>query len=163
MTQKAAPARLEYVRAFFQAAENVISQVLNEAPTKASPIFHANSDILLQEVNVTVGLTGDVAGQITLGMDKPAALRVAGTMMMEEVTAFDEISISALQELTNMISGNGRFMLHDLGVTSDITPPSMLMGRGIKATWHRIRAMSMPLTFSQGTIRVTVGLKQGRN
>jgi chemotaxis protein CheX len=90
-------------------------------------------------------------------------LQVKALAAYREVTAFDEISISALQELSNMVAGNGRFQLHDLGVISDITPPSMLMGRGIKATWHRIRAMSLPLQVSQGTVVVTVGLKQGKS
>ncbi|HEY9856707.1 MAG TPA: chemotaxis protein CheX [Stenomitos sp.] len=154
-------ASLDYVRAFVQAAERVLGEVLGEVPTKGTPIFQKEPSIGLQEVNVTVGITGDLQGQVNFGMDMTTALAIASTMMMETVAALDEMSISALQELSNMISGNARFFLNDLGVKSDITPPTMLVGKDMSATWHRIRAMAVPLEISSGKILVTVGIRQG--
>lgn len=154
-------ASLDYVRAFVQSAERVLGEVIGEVPTKGTPIFQKEPSIGLQEVNVTVGITGDLQGQVNFGMDMTTALAIASTMMMETVTALDEMSISALQELSNMISGNARFFLNDLGVKSDITPPTMLVGKDMSATWHRIRAMAVPLDLSTGRILVTVGIRQG--
>ncbi|MNY00208.1 CheY-P phosphatase CheX [compost metagenome] len=155
------PASLDYVRAFVQAAERVLGEVIGEVPGKGTPVFQTAPSIGLQEVNVTVGITGDVQGQVNYGMDMTTALAIASTMMMEPVTALDEMSISALQELANMISGNARFHLNDLRITSDITPPTMLVGKDMSATWHRIRAMAVPLELSSGKILVTVGIRQG--
>lgn len=154
-------ASLDYVRAFVQAAERVLGEVIGEVPTKGTPIFQKEPSIGLQEVNVTVGITGDLQGQVNFGMDMATALGIASTMMMETVTALDEMSISALQELANMISGNARFFLNDLGVKSDITPPTMLVGKDMSATWHRIRAMAVPLELASGRLLVTVGIRQG--
>lgn len=154
-------ASLDYVRAFVQAAERVLGEVIGEVPTKGTPIFQKEPSIGLQEVNVTVGITGDLQGQVNFGMDLTTALSIASTMMMETVTELDEMSISALQELANMISGNARFFLNDLGVRSDITPPTMLVGKDMSATWHRIRAMAVPLDLSAGRLLVTVGIRQG--
>jgi len=154
-------ASLDYVRAFVQAAERVLGEVIGEVPTKGTPIFQKEPSIGLQEVNVTVGITGDLQGQVNFGMDMATALGIASTMMMETVSTLDEMSISALQELSNMISGNARFFLNDLGVKSDITPPTMLVGKDMSATWHRIRAMAVPLELSSGKILVTVGIRQG--
>ncbi len=154
-------ASLDYVRAFVQAAERVLGEVIGEVPTKGTPIFQKEPSIGLQEVNVTVGITGDLQGQVNFGMDMATALGIASIMMMETVSALDEMSISALQELSNMISGNARFFLNDLGVKSDITPPTMLVGKDMSATWHRIRAMAVPLDLSCGRILVTVGIRQG--
>lgn len=154
---------LDYVRAFVQAAERVLQEVLGETPTKGTPIFQTESRVSLQEVNVTIGITGGVQGQVNFGMDMSAALAIASTMMMETVAELDEMSISALQELCNMISGNARFYLNDLGVRSDITPPTLLVGKDVSATWHRIRAMAVPLTLANGRIIVTVGIRQGES
>lgn len=154
-------ASLDYVRAFVQAAERVLGEVIGEVPTKGTPIFQKEPSIGLQEVNITVGITGDLQGQVNFGMDMATALGVASIMMMEPVTELDEMSISALQELANMISGNARFFLNDLGMKSDITPPTMLVGKEMSATWHRIRAMAVPLDLSAGKILVTVGIRQG--
>lgn len=152
---------LDVVRAFVQSAERVLGEVIGETPSKGSPTFQTEPSIGLQEVNVTVGITGDLQGQVNYGMEVPTALGIASTMMMETVTDLDEMSISALQELANMISGNARFFLNDLGAKSDITPPTFLIGKEMSATWHRIRAMSVPLTISMGQITVTVGIRQG--
>lgn len=156
-----APSNLEYVRGFVQAAERVLSEVIGETPTKGTPVFQTSAAVTLQEVNITVGITGDVQGQVNFGMSTTTALGVASLMMMEPVELLDEMSVSALQELANMISGNARFYLNDLGLKSDITPPSMLMGKDITATWHKIRAMSVPLTLAAGVMTVTVGIRQG--
>lgn len=152
---------LDVVRAFVQSAERVLGEVLGEVPTKGSPQFQTEPSIALQDVNVTVGITGDLQGQVNYGMASETALGIASTMMMETVTDLDEMSISALQELANMISGNARFFLQDLGAKSDITPPTFLVGKDMSATWHRIRAMSVPLTISMGKLIVTVGIRQG--
>lgn len=162
MTQETrAGSNLDYVRGFVSAAERVMQEVIGEAPSKGSPSFQSGAAITLQEVNVNVGITGDVQGQVNFGMTQATALGIASAMMMETVAVLDEMSISALQELANMISGNARFFLNDLGLRTDITPPTMLMGRDITATWHKIRAMSVPLTLSAGVMTVTVGIRQG--
>lgn len=157
------PASLDYVRAFVQAAERVLGEVIGEVPTKGAPVFQTEPSIALQEVNVTVGITGDLQGQANFGMNMQTALALASIMMMETVEGLDEMSISALQELSNMISGNARFFLNDLGMRSDITPPTMLIGKDMTAAWHRIRAMTVPLDLSAGKIFVTVGIRQGES
>lgn len=150
---------LDYVRAFSQAAENVLEQLLGEKPTRGTPSFQLGATLQLQQVNAIVGLTGGVKGQIAYGMDKQTALAVAGAMMMEEVTVLDEMGISALSELSNMISGNATVILSQSGAVSDITPPSVVMGSSVMAAWYGIRAMVMPLKLSLGTMYVTVGLR----
>ncbi|HEY9898393.1 MAG TPA: chemotaxis protein CheX [Pantanalinema sp.] len=154
---------LDYVRAFSQAAEKVLEQLLGEKPVRGTPSFQLGATLQLQQVNAIVGLTGGVKGQIAYGMDKQTALAVAGAMMMEEVTALDEMGISALSELSNMISGNATVILSQSGAVSDITPPSVVMGSSVMAAWYGIRAMVMPLKLSLGTLYVTVGLRPKLN
>lgn len=152
-------AGLDYVRAFGQAAEQVLQEVLSETPTRGTPAFQMGPTIPLQAVNVQVGITGDLTGHVNFGMDDATARGIAGIMMMEEVAALDEMAISALSELANMISGNARTYLNQLCSFSDITPPSVLMGESISGTWAHVRAMSVPLTLGAGTITLTVGIR----
>lgn len=154
---------LDYVRAFSQAAENVLEQLLGEKPVRGTPTFQLGATLQLQQVNSIIGLTGGVTGQIAYGMDKATAHAIAGAMMMEEVTSLDEMAISALSELANMISGNATVILSQSGAVSDITPPSVVMGGSVMAAWYGIRAMIMPLKLSQGTLYVTVGLRPKRS
>lgn len=153
-------ARLDYVRGFVQAAASVIAQVVGEAPQVGSPQFQIGPLVHLGDVNVSLGITGDIPGLVNYGMDMQTSLNLASAMLMEPVAAHDELSISALQELGNMISGNARTYLAELNVTSDITPPKTVVGTDISANWHRIRAMSIPLVLSHGTLMLVVGIRQ---
>ncbi len=153
-------ARLDYVRGFIQAATSVIAQVVGEEPTVGSPQFQIGPMVHLGDVNVSLGISGDIPGQVNYGMDMQTSLNIASAMLMETCAAHDEMSISALQELGNMISGNARTYLAQLNVTSDITPPKTVIGHDISANWHRIRAMSIPLVMSHGTLMLVVGIQQ---
>ncbi|HEY9854796.1 MAG TPA: chemotaxis protein CheX [Stenomitos sp.] len=153
-------ARLDYVRAFIQAATSVIAQVVGEEPTVGTPVFQIGPMVNLGDVNVSLGITGDIPGQVNYGMAMQTSLNIASAMLMETVEAHDEMSISALQELGNMISGNARTYLAELQLFSDITPPKTVVGKDISANWHRTRAMSIPLTLSYGTLMLVVGIRQ---
>lgn len=152
--------RLEYVRSFIQAATRVIGEVIGEEPSAGAPQFQMNPLVRLGDVNVSLGITGDIPGQVCYGMDMQTSLNLAGAMLMEPCHAHDEMSVSALQELGNMISGNARTYLAQLDVRADITPPKTIVGQDMSANWHRIRAMSVPLTLSHGTITLVVGIAQ---
>lgn len=153
-------ASFDYVRAFCQAAEKVLSCLLYEDPVRGRPIFQTGAAIALQEVNVIIGVTGDLKGQVNFGMDRATARAIAGAMMMEEdLSELNEMAISALSELANMISGNATILIAESGANSDITPPSITMGDGVLASWYGIRAMTTPLVMSKGTLHLTVGIK----
>lgn len=152
--------RLEFIRSFIQAATHVIGEVVGEVPVSGTPQFQVGSLIRLGDVSVSLGITGEVPGQVNYGMDMQTSLNIAAAMLMEPCESHDEMSLSALQELGNMISGNARTHLSRLNVVTDITPPKTVVGRDIRANWHRIRAMSVPLALSHGTITLVVGLQE---
>lgn len=152
-------AALDFVNAFCQAAEQVIREVLGETPERGQPLFQMGPSIALQAVNVSVGMTGDLGGHVNFGMDDQTACRVAAQMMCEDVHELDEMSVSALSELANMIAGNARTFLGQQGVNADITPPSVLRGAAISSSWANIRAMSQPLRCGAGVVHVTVGIR----
>ena len=153
-------ATFDYVRAFCQAAEKVLSYLLNEEPVRGKPVFQTGAAIPLQEVNVIIGVTGDLKGQINFGMDKNTAQAIAAAMMMvESLPELNEMAVSALSELANMISGNATILISESGANSDITPPSITMGSAVVASWYGIRAMTTPIIMSKGTLHLTVGIK----
>lgn len=152
-------ASFDYVRSFCQAAENILNQLVSEVPSRGRATFQHGAGITLQEINVIIGLTGDLKGRINFGMDRPTACRIAAAMMFEEVPELDEMALSALSELGNMISGQATILIGQSGAKSDITPPSIVMGKSVFAAWYGIRAMTIPLVLQTGTIHLTVGIQ----
>ncbi len=149
----------DYLKAFDQAAGQILEEVLGETPAKGAPLAQFGSAIHLQPVNVNVGIAGALAGYVRLGMDLATAHAVAGVMLGEEVTELEEMSLSALSELGNMIAGSARSSLNESGQVSDITPPSILFGEGAQEIWYNLRTVSIPLELSLGTVHLAVGIR----
>ena len=104
-------------------------------------------------------LTGDVRGQVNFGFDRPTGLAIAGAMMYEEIADFSEMALSALCELSNMISGNATIGISAAGIKCDITPPTILMGASVRASWFGMRSVTVPLQLPCGIVHVTVGIR----
>ncbi len=148
----------DYLRAFDEAAERVFQEILGETPAKGPPVVSAGPT-QLQAVNVNIGIAGALAGHFRLGMDDPTARALAGAMLGEDVTELDEMSLSALCEVANMIAGSARSSLTHEGALSEITPPSILLGQGLSESWYNLRTVSVPLTLGAGVLFLTVGIR----
>ncbi|HPE68142.1 MAG TPA: chemotaxis protein CheX [Thermotogota bacterium] len=79
-----------------------------------------------------VGFNGSLSGNLVYGMDVPLALEIVGQMMGMPYEQLDDLSMSAIGELSNMISGNVAMNLEQLGKPIDITPPSVVVGKEIQ-------------------------------
>ena len=80
-------------------------------------------------VIIMIGVTGEVRGQVLMSFPEAHALHVASKMMMGmPVTALDDMSASAINELGNMMMGNAATILSTKGIAMDITPPTLCRG-----------------------------------
>lgn len=80
---------------------------------------------------ILIGVTGEMRGQVVLSIDEKKACEIASRMMMGmPVPELDDMAISAISELGNMIMGNAAtvFSVRNIGI--DITPPTVGRGTG---------------------------------
>lgn len=103
----------------FGVSANYGEAVFRQSPLKADSIV------------IVIGLTGDLHGQAIISMEQDSAFFVASKMMGMEVTQMDEVTKSAISELTNMVIGNAITLLSKEDVLLDMTPPSVLTGENI--------------------------------
>jgi chemotaxis protein CheX len=140
---------VEYINPFIEASQTVLKQIagidvkLGSVSLKTSPYTSDNIVIL-------VGLTGKIRGQAIFSMNKIAALTIASGMMGgAELTELDEISKSALSELTNMILGNTATILYNRGIGVEITPPSFLVGENMQISPSKMKTICIPLLLGE--------------
>lgn len=74
-------------------------------------------------IHVFLGVTGDLYGNVLLSADHRNGLQLASMMVGEDMEDFNDFSISALQELLNITSGNAVTQLAEMGVKTAISPP----------------------------------------
>ena len=114
---------VEVINPFIQGTKQVLSTVCN-LDSKMGKVSIKNKPFE-DKLNVTIGIIGDVKGKVNYAFDLSVALFIASKMMFKEITFLDDISKSAICELTNMISGNIATIFSNSGKVVDITPPKL--------------------------------------
>jgi chemotaxis protein CheX len=114
-----------------------------------NPVFQSETvDTALEsasQVNVLIGLTAGMRGNVVLGLSNEAALKIARVMMAGmEVNNLDLNAKSALAEVTNMIVGAALCKLNS-ATAIDYSPPTLVTGAKIFLVISRLQ--SYKLTF----------------
>lgn len=111
-------------------------------------------------VVIMIGITGEMKGQVMLAFPHSIACKVASNMCMMEITEMNELSMSAICELGNMIMGNSATIFSTKGIGIDITPPTMCIGDMVFAT-SITQNIAIPLTLPDNTaVEVNVAVKE---
>ena len=140
---------VEYINPFIEASQTVLKQTAN-IDAKIGNVTLKDSPYTSDSVVIIVGLTGKIRGQAVFSMSKKVALSVASAMMGGmTVTELDEISKSAISELTNMILGNAATILYSKGIGIEITPPSLVMGDNLQISSSKMKTICVPLMFNE--------------
>ncbi len=115
----------EYANAFLAPAklvwEKELGCVLDLAGAEA-----VSNQFTTEQVTAVIGISGRLEGNVLYGFSDGTALAVASHMMGEPVTELDDIGLSALGEIANMITGNAATQLAATGYTCDISPPVII-------------------------------------
>lgn len=136
---------VEYINPFIEASQTVLKQIAG-IDAKLGNVSLKDSPYTSDNIVIFVGLTGKIRGQAIFAMSKAVAMTIASGMMGGmEVTELDEISKSALSELTNMILGNTATILYNKGIGIEITPPSFLMGDNMQISPTKMKTICIPL------------------
>ena len=69
---------------------------------------------------IIIGVTGEMRGQVLIGMTEETACAIASKMCMMEVKTIDDFASSAIGELGNMIMGNAAIVFSSNGVGIDL-------------------------------------------
>ncbi|HEY0827979.1 MAG TPA: chemotaxis protein CheX [Bacilli bacterium] len=134
----------EYLNPFLESARIVIEQVINIKPTTGT-LGIKDVKFVEKYIWIQIGMTGQMQGDIVFGLHEEVALRIVSAMMGgHEITEMDDMSQSAISELSNMISGNASTMLYNQGVRVDITPPKIIQAAAA-AGFTPKKALTIPL------------------
>ncbi len=150
--------KAEHVNPFLEAASHVIGSLFGQEPN-IGHLFLRQQPYRAAEVSVLIGVTGHLRGQFIITMQSEIAKGIASQMMGGmPVTELDELSMSAIGELGNMIAGNTSTAFADMGMNIDITPPTVLEGSQIKIS-SGSTTLAVPLHMSLGDIELALSLR----
>lgn len=147
---------LAFSKPFITAAKNVFeTMVFTKLQPDKPTIKEGNQS--KGDVSAVLGITGTIKregkddvcykGMLVLSWPYETYLKIAGAMLMEEFSEFNEEIADVGGEICNMIMGNAKRDLNGLGYTTDMAIPSMIEGPG-----HNIK-------YLQGTTVVLIPMK----
>ncbi|HZR97051.1 MAG TPA: chemotaxis protein CheX, partial [Chloroflexota bacterium] len=112
-----------------------------------------------QEVTAIVGITGQLTGLAVYGMSREMAVAVVGQLMGAPVEELDDLALSGVGELGNVITGRAATLLAEQGIRADIAPPVLLVGAGSRVSTAGIQRLVVPLVTPFGTLEAQLAIK----
>lgn len=122
--------RAEFVNPILAACKSIV-QILLFEELRLGELVLIRQHVLRESISFVFWMTGDFSGRFIFSMNRPTALRVAGTMIGEDVDHLDDMSKSAIGEMASMILGRSSIMYSDRGFDVRISPPTIVEGESM--------------------------------
>jgi len=111
--------KAEHLEPFVAAARDVLEQELS-SEVQSGKLALANGTCTTHEVTAIIGITGQLTGMAMYGMSEETALAIVGQLMGAPCDELDELALSGVGELANVITGCATTLLAQIGITVDI-------------------------------------------
>ncbi|MFS0644609.1 chemotaxis protein CheX [Siminovitchia sp. 179-K 8D1 HS] len=100
-----------------------------------------------EDILTMVGITGDIRGQIIFRIPMQVGLEISSVMMgVPTIKSLDQMAQSALLELGNMICGNAMTIFTEKGLSMNITPPTLVVGKSIEVSGTEVNTLYTTLS-----------------
>jgi chemotaxis protein CheX len=147
------------VKPFLQAVENVISTMAQVQVQPGKPYMKKDSTAS-GDVTGMISMAGDRNGTISVTFTEGAIKVIVSNMLGEEIKDMGQDVKDAVGELTNMISGQARRGLAEIGMTMNGGIPTVIMGKGHSISHiSRDPLLAIPFGTPDGDFTVEVSLE----
>ncbi|HEX2948516.1 MAG TPA: chemotaxis protein CheX [Armatimonadota bacterium] len=150
--------RVEHINPFITAGIQVLEQFVGSG-AEHGQLAVRTAVFTTQQISISVGVSGQLKGQVIYGMSQVTATKIASAMIGTQQVTFDEMAVSAISELGNIISGNATMHLVEAGIMCDITPPTVIRGINVEIG-TQIPALVIPLYTKCGRIDINVAVME---
>lgn len=141
-------------RPFIKATLDILSTMAGISASAGSP-YVKKSLVAKGDVSAIVGVTGDKVGTIAVSFSRPCAVALVRGMLGDDIQDIMQDTQDAVGEVTNMVSGQARAALVEMGITLQGSTPTVILGDN-----HLIRhittnpVIAIPFTAESGEFTV---------
>jgi chemotaxis protein CheX len=151
---------VKFLNPFVEAASEVI-QIETGINLLRGDLGLEKTPYLTNDITVIIALVGMVNGNVLYSLSKETAIALAGRMLGEKLEAFDNLAQSGIAELGNVITGRASIKLASSGYESTISPPTLVVGRGIMISTLDRPRLVVPFQSDYGPIVIHLALREG--
>ena len=144
----------EMAKPFVAATINVLSTMAQINPTPGVP-YVKKDNMATGDVSAIIGFSGSKSGSISVSFEKQCAKAMVVNMLGDDVEDLEQDMKDAVGEISNMISGQARTGLTELGLTFQGSTPTVVMGDNHTITHITDSSIVViPFTSDQGNFTV---------
>ncbi len=151
---------VKFLNPFVTAAHEILSLEMHEKVMRGD-LRLENGPYTTDDVTVIISLVGAVDGTVFFSMSKESAMQLASVLMGEQFDALDKLAQSGIAELGNVITGRASMKMAEAGYESNISTPSLILGKGATISTLEYPRLIVPLTTSIGSMIIHLALREG--
>lgn len=149
---------VKLINPFINATLNVLETMAFIKPEAGKP-YLKKDDVAQGDVSGVIGFTGETNGAVSVTFNELCILKIVSNMFGEEMKEINNEITDAVGELTNMISGQARKELEEIGKVFSGAIPSVVTGKN-----HKLESMTkgpkiaIPFKTDTGSFTIEVSL-----
>ncbi len=145
---------VELAKPFIKAVVDVLSMMAFITP-KAERPYVKKGNVATGDVTGLVGLTGSKVGSVSISFDKACAIAIVKNMLGDDIQDIMQDVKDAVGEITNMVSGQARAGLSEMGISMQGSTPTVIIGDNHTIA-HVTNApiMAIPFTTEAGNFTI---------
>ena len=151
---------VNFLNPFIEAATEVLKVEIGITATRGN-IDLQKSALTTDDVTVLLHLVGQIYGVVLYSMPVDTGLKMVSSIMGQEFTEFGALAQSGVAELGNVMSGRATINLSKAGYQSNISPPTLIIGRGVQISTLDFSRIIVTLTSPLGPLTVHLALREG--
>ena len=151
---------VKFINPFINATLNVL-ETMAFVKSQAGKPYLKKDNVARGDVSGIIGITGETNGTIYVTFDEPCILKIVSNMFGEKMTEINNEITDAVGELTNMISGQARKELEEIGKLFHGAIPSVISGKNHKLIpMTKGPKIAIPFKTDSGSFTVEVALEK---
>jgi chemotaxis protein CheX len=117
-----------FINPFIDATLNVLEMMASTKASAGTP-YLKKDQVAQGDVSAIIGLTGEIGGTLSVSFSQECVLPIVASMLGEEIKEMNSVINDAVGEIINMISGQARRTLDELGRTLRAAIPTVISGK----------------------------------
>jgi chemotaxis protein CheX len=116
--------------------------------------------VIEKDVTAILGLIGNIKGNVAYSMTSNTAKEIISIMTRRIPEGhMEQVTISALAELSNVITGKAAVMFSKENCKVDITPPSVIYGENVYIIINKVKTTIINIATEVGDIQIHLALE----
>lgn len=153
---------VKFLNPFIDAAVEVLQAEVNLKVSRGN-LDLQKSAMTTEDVTILIHLVGEVYGVVLFSMPEATGMNLVSSILGQEFTEFSSLAQSGVAELGNVITGRATIKLYQAGYQSNISPPTVITGKGVQISTLDFPRIVVPLSTGLGNLTIHLALREQRH